>query len=79
VDIPNNIEAEVAETLRAKTGVIKRETFIPTASGFFSKLLKANLDSKERLPLCSAPEALERQEPFLNRALASQAPATLGL
>ena len=63
---------------RGKTGVIK-QTFIPPAWEFFPKLLKANLDKKERLPLGSASEALQRPEPFLNRALASPALATFAL
>jgi PRTRC genetic system ThiF family protein len=56
-----------------KTGELR----LPTASELFPELINAKLDKKDRLPSCSALEALERQEPFVNQALAYQALAML--
>jgi len=50
---------------------------LPTASELFPELINAKLDKKDRLPPCSALEALERQEPFVNQTLAYQALAML--
>ena len=50
---------------------------MPTVSEFFPELINAKLDKKDRLPPCSALEALERQEPFVNQTLAYQALAML--
>jgi PRTRC genetic system ThiF family protein len=50
---------------------------LPTASELFPELINAKLDKKDRLPSCSALEALERQEPFVNQTLAYQALAML--
>lgn len=54
-----------------------RDLRLPTASELFPELVNAKLDKKDRLPPCSAPEALERQEPFVNQTLAYQALAML--
>jgi PRTRC genetic system ThiF family protein len=54
-----------------------RDFRLPTASELFPELLNPKLDKKDRLPPCSALEALERQEPFVNQALAYQALAML--
>ena len=50
---------------------------LPTAPELFPELTNAKLDKKDRLPPCSALEALERQEPFVNQTLAYQALAML--
>jgi hypothetical protein len=39
-----------------------RDLRLPTASELFPELIDAKLDKKDRLPSCSALEALERQE-----------------
>ena len=54
-----------------------RDLRLPTASELFAELVNAKLDKKDRLPPCSALEALERQEPFVNQTLAYQALAML--
>jgi PRTRC genetic system ThiF family protein len=54
-----------------------RDLRLPTAPELFPELINAKLDKKDRLPPCSALEALERQEPFVNQALAYQALAML--
>jgi PRTRC genetic system ThiF family protein len=50
---------------------------LPTAAELFPELIDPKLDRKDDLPSCSALEALERQEPFVNQALAYQALAIL--
>ena len=40
---------------------------LPTVPELFPELINAKLDKKDRLPPCSALEALERQEPFVNQ------------
>jgi hypothetical protein len=47
-----------------------RELRLPTAAELFPRLINAKLDQKDKLPPCSATEALERQEPFVNQTLA---------
>ena len=54
-----------------------RDMRLPTAPELFSELINQKLDKKDRLPRCSALEALERQEPFVNQTLAYQALAML--
>lgn len=50
---------------------------LPTAAELFPELVDPKLDRKDSLPSCSAVEALERQEPFVNQTLAYQALAML--
>ena len=58
-------------------GTKARDLRLPTAPELFPELINAKLDKKDRLPPCSALEALERQEPFVNQTLAYQALAML--
>lgn len=51
---------------------------LPTVMDLFPEITNPRLDRKDRLPSCSAVEALERQEPFINQTLAYQALAMLG-
>jgi PRTRC genetic system ThiF family protein len=50
---------------------------LPTAAELFPELVDSQLDRKDDLPSCSALEALERQEPFVNQTLAYQTLAML--
>ena len=50
---------------------------LPTAAEVFPELVDAKLDRKDTLRSCSAVEALERQQPFVNQTLAYQALAML--
>ena len=50
-----------------------REFRLPTAAELFPELVNPKLDKKDKLPSCSAVEALERQEPFVNQTLAYHA------
>lgn len=54
-----------------------RELRLPTAAELFPELVDPKLDRKDTLPSCSAVEALDRQEPFVNQTLAYQALAML--
>jgi sulfur-carrier protein adenylyltransferase/sulfurtransferase len=53
------------------------ERRLPTVAELFPEIVNPRLDKKDRLPSCSAVEALERQEPFVNQTLAFQALATV--
>ena len=46
---------------------------LPTTAELFPEIVDPKLDRKDKLPSCSAVEALESQEPFVNQALAYQA------
>ena len=48
-----------------------------TVAELFPEIINAKLDKKDKLPSCSAVEALERQEPFVNQILANHSLATL--
>jgi hypothetical protein len=50
---------------------------VPTAAELFPELVDPKLDRKDDPPSCSALEALERQEPFVNQTLAYHALAML--
>jgi PRTRC genetic system ThiF family protein len=46
---------------------------LPTVAELFPEIVDPTLDRKDKLPSCSALEALESQSPFINQALAYQA------
>jgi PRTRC genetic system ThiF family protein len=50
---------------------------LPTVAELFPEISDAKLDKRDKLPSCSAVEALDRQEPFINQTLAYQALAML--
>ena len=50
---------------------------LPTVAELFPEIVDPKLDRNDKLPPCSAVEALDRQEPFINQALAYQALAML--
>jgi hypothetical protein len=50
---------------------------LPTVADLFPEIVNAPMDKKDRLPSCSALEALQRQKPFINQTLAYQALAML--
>jgi PRTRC genetic system ThiF family protein len=50
---------------------------LPTVSELFPEIIDPKMDKKDKLPACSAIEALDRQEPFVNQTLAHQALAML--
>lgn len=50
---------------------------LPTVAHLFPEIVNPALDRKDRLPSCSAVEALDKQEPFINQTLAYHALAML--
>jgi PRTRC genetic system ThiF family protein len=50
---------------------------LPTIAELFPEITDPKLDRKDKLPACSAVEALERQEPFVNQTLAYHSLAML--
>lgn len=50
---------------------------LPTVNELYPEIVDAKLDREDTLPACSAIEALERQEPFVNQTLAYLALALL--
>jgi PRTRC genetic system ThiF family protein len=48
-------------------------TRLATVAELYPEIIDAKLDRKDKLPACSAVEALDRQEPFVNQTLAYQA------
>jgi PRTRC genetic system ThiF family protein len=50
---------------------------LPTVAELFPEIVNPKLDKKDKLPSCSAFEALQRQEPFINQTLAYHALALL--
>ena len=55
----------------------QRDRRLPTVMDLFPEIVNSKMDRKDRLPSCSALEALERQEPFVNQTLGYQALAML--
>lgn len=55
----------------------ENELRLPTVADLFPEIVDPKLDKKDKLPSCSAVEALQRQEPFVNQNLAYQALAML--
>lgn len=55
----------------------KLQSRLRTVAELYPEIIDPKLDRKDKLPPCSAVEALDRQEPFINQALAYQALAML--
>jgi len=53
------------------------EVHLPNAADLFPEIIDESRDAKDKLPSCSALEALESQSPFVNQVLAYQALALL--
>src|SRR6267154_2966494 len=48
----------------------KQNLRLPTVAELYPEIINPKLDKKDKLPACSAAEALDRQEPFVNQTLA---------
>lgn len=55
----------------------KTRNRLPTVAELFPEIIDPLFDNQDDLPACSALEALQRQEPFINQVLAYQALALL--
>jgi sulfur-carrier protein adenylyltransferase/sulfurtransferase len=78
LDIGNNANTgqfALGQPENARNKNVERR--LPTVAELFPEIVNPKLDKKDRLPSCSAVEALERQEPFVNQTLAYQALALL--
>ena len=77
LDLGNNAESGQFVLGQPLNGVNRRKANrLRTAAELFPEILDAALDSGDG-PSCSAAEALERQEPFVNSTLANHALALL--
>jgi PRTRC genetic system ThiF family protein len=78
LDLGNNADSGQFVLGQPENSKNKSEALrLPTAAELFPELVEAKLDKRDNLPSCSALEALERQEPFVNQTLACQALAML--
>ncbi len=78
LDLGNNADSGQFVLGQPENGRNKEgEPRLPTAGDLFPELINPKLDRKDRLPSCSAVEALEQQEPFVNQTLAYGALALL--
>jgi PRTRC genetic system ThiF family protein len=57
--------------------VQKGDTRLANVANLFPEIIDPNLDAKDKLPSCSALQALENQSPFVNQALANLSLAML--
>lgn len=78
LDIGNNSDSGQfvlgqPDNQRATQGAFR----LPTVADLFPEIVDPRLDKHDQLPSCSAVEALQRQEPFINQTLAFQALAML--
>jgi PRTRC genetic system ThiF family protein len=76
LDLGNNADTGqfvLGEPPRADQSAVR----LPTVADLFPEIIDPGLDAKDKLPSCSALEALESQSPFINQTLAYQALALL--
>jgi PRTRC genetic system ThiF family protein len=78
LDLGNNAETGQfvlgePHTREPKDGHVR----LPNVADLFPEIIDERLDAKDKLPSCSAVEALESQSPFVNQTLAYQALAML--
>jgi PRTRC genetic system ThiF family protein len=76
LDLGNNSDTGqfvLGEPPRADQSAVR----LPTVADLFPEIIDPGLDAKDKLPSCSALEALESQSPFINQTLAYQALALL--
>ena len=78
LDLGNNADSGQFVLGQPENGKNKKcSNRLLTVAEMFPEILDPKLDKKDRLPACSAVEALERQEPFVNQTLAYQSLAML--
>jgi PRTRC genetic system ThiF family protein len=78
LDIGNNADSGQFILGQPKNNRNRRLQYrLPVVSELFPEIVTINAAAPDDLPSCSAIEALERQEPFINQNLAYQALALL--
>ncbi len=74
LDLGNDADSGQFVLGQPNNGACGKETLrIPTVAELFPEIIDPALDAKDKLPSCSALEALESQSPFVNQALAYHA------
>jgi PRTRC genetic system ThiF family protein len=78
LDIGNNADSGQFVLGQPKNPLNRRtKGRLPTVAELFPEIVTSVLDATDDLPACSAVEALQRQEPFINQTLAYHALAML--
>ena len=76
----DSADVDLARSMRARKPRLVTELApyrLPTVAELYPETVDVKADGKDDAPSCSAVEALARQEPFVNRAIAAQALAML--
>lgn len=77
LDLGNNAESGQFVLGQPDNPLFDKTTRLPNVAELFPEIIDSALDAKDKLPSCSALEALESQSPFVNQTLAYQALALL--
>ena|SRR5882724_162834 len=78
LDLGNNAESGQFVLGQPENAKNKKSTLrLPTVAELYPEIINPKLDKKDKLPACSAAEALERQEPFINQTIAYHSLAML--
>lgn len=77
LDLGNNADSGQFVLGQPDSALIKGRHRLPNVADLFPEIVDPGLDAKDKLPSCSALEALESQSPFVNQTLAYQALALL--
>lgn len=77
LDLGNNAESGQFVLGQPDNPSVRNASRLPNVADLFPEIVDADLDAKDKLPSCSALEALESQSPFVNQTLAYQALALL--
>jgi PRTRC genetic system ThiF family protein len=77
LDLGNNAECGQFVLGQPENAKNKKPRRLPTVSELYPEIVNPKLDKKDKLPACSAVEALDRQEPFVNQTLAYHSLAML--
>lgn len=77
LDLGNNADTGQFVLGEPHTGTSQSTVRLPNIADLFPEIIDPGLDEKDKLPSCSALEALESQSLFINQTLAYQALALL--
>jgi PRTRC genetic system ThiF family protein len=70
LDLGNNADCGQFVLGQPENAKNKKSTLrLPTVAELYPEITNSKLDKKDKLPACSAAEALDRQEPFINQTL----------
>ena len=77
LDLGNNADSGQFVLGQPDSPLLEGKSRLPNVADLFPEIVDPRLDAKDKLPSCSALEALESQSPFVNQTLAYQALALL--